>query len=633
MKIHVYAVCWNEERMLPYFLRHYSQFADKIFVYENGSTDSSLDILKQNKKVKILNFKTREKLDETVLTRLRSNAYKKSRGKADFVIVVDIDEFIYHPHILDVLERYKRQGITLPKIQGFEMVADSFPKTEGQIYSEVKMGITDNVNIKGHYHRFSKRVIFNPDIDINFDSGSHSCKPKGNIIESKKAELKLLHFNYVGLDYIIDKYNRYNKRGLSKSTVKSGCAIQYKWDAEKIRIIHNKIKINSSNVFEYDPDKSIIIVTDRRLFPRTHGNYGGNMVRIHTLIRNLKSYGFNIILITGKTEENVSNQDKLGILVDNLILVDCFDEFKGGRLKDFDASPFYDAVEKAFFDYDPLAVIAEYVWMAPCLDKIKNDAIKMIDMHDIMHTRQSVTPKGVNPWIICTKEEEVDMIRKADVLIAIQKNETEKIKEMVPKKRVITLMHTLPVMIQKSDNNTKKEVIMLAGCYNYDNIYSLNTFLFKIWPIVEKTCPKVELHVYGFLSKAVPPLLSRIKRFGFVENLDDAYKDAGVVINPAMSGTGLKIKSVEALCHGKALVTTSFGASGIEDGNNKAFIVEDDSERFGKAVVSLLTDRERRKNLEKEALRFAEKTFSKDSVYKDILNELNDIYKRRKSSQ
>ena len=45
MKIRVYTVAWNEEKILPHFLRHYARFADRIVVYDNGSNDRTRDII------------------------------------------------------------------------------------------------------------------------------------------------------------------------------------------------------------------------------------------------------------------------------------------------------------------------------------------------------------------------------------------------------------------------------------------------------------------------------------------------------------------------------------------------------------------------------------------------------------
>jgi glycosyltransferase involved in cell wall biosynthesis len=48
MKIWAYAICWNEEVMLPYYLKHYEKFCEKIIIYDNMSTDNSRNIIKNH---------------------------------------------------------------------------------------------------------------------------------------------------------------------------------------------------------------------------------------------------------------------------------------------------------------------------------------------------------------------------------------------------------------------------------------------------------------------------------------------------------------------------------------------------------------------------------------------------------
>ena len=56
MIVHVYGLCWNEEKMLPYFFKHYDDIADQYFIFDNNSTDNSLSILKANPKVVLDKF-------------------------------------------------------------------------------------------------------------------------------------------------------------------------------------------------------------------------------------------------------------------------------------------------------------------------------------------------------------------------------------------------------------------------------------------------------------------------------------------------------------------------------------------------------------------------------------------------
>ncbi len=41
-EVHLYALCWNDRRMLPHFFKHYGCLVDRFCIFDNGSTDGSL---------------------------------------------------------------------------------------------------------------------------------------------------------------------------------------------------------------------------------------------------------------------------------------------------------------------------------------------------------------------------------------------------------------------------------------------------------------------------------------------------------------------------------------------------------------------------------------------------------------
>ncbi len=188
MKIDVFAVCYNEERLLPYFLRHYSQFAN-ICIYDNYSTDNSIAIM-DKAGIKHIEFNSDNEFREDIMVDVRNNCWKES--KADWVMIVDIDEFIYHQDIIQILSVVSGTVI-MPRM--FNMYADVFPETEGQIYDEVKMGI----DMQG------KMSIFRP-VEIksmNYDAGCHNANPEGNFILNIQSGILSLHFKYLSPEYLI----------------------------------------------------------------------------------------------------------------------------------------------------------------------------------------------------------------------------------------------------------------------------------------------------------------------------------------------------------------------------------------------------------------------------------------------
>ena len=240
-RVHVYTLGWNVERMAPYFLRHYGMFADKIYFYDNGSTDSTTAIVKNYPRTEVIPFDTNNEDNELRKMELRNHVYKQSRGVADFVIVVDIDEFLYHPSITMLLTRYKQEGVTFPQVQGYSMVAFRFPRVNDQIYSVVKWGVPAASS--------NKRCMFHPSIEINYGPGSHTCNPRGMLVESRAPELKPLHFNHVGYGTVVARYRAYRQR---RSAVNRQRGWSYHYFYNSQRVAHNFVimRLSSVNVID-----------------------------------------------------------------------------------------------------------------------------------------------------------------------------------------------------------------------------------------------------------------------------------------------------------------------------------------------------------------------------------------------
>lgn len=212
VKIHVYSMMHNEETLLPYFLRHYGSFCDRIVIYDNESDDKTAVMARQAGCL-VIPVATGGKHDVAKLREVMNGAYKASRGEADWVICAEGDEFFWRPELHRQLLKYMRRGITLPKIAGYDMVSEDPPKGVGQIYDELKRGFPNKI--------YGKRGIFHPSIDINFEAGGHVCHPEGNVVESEEAEINLLHYRYLGERYFARRYEMHRKR-LNEEAKKMG---------------------------------------------------------------------------------------------------------------------------------------------------------------------------------------------------------------------------------------------------------------------------------------------------------------------------------------------------------------------------------------------------------------------------
>lgn len=205
--VDVYAICWNEERMLPYFLRHYGSFARRIVLFDNYSTDSSPSIANQHGKVELRRFGSPSAVcGEAERMPIRETAWQESRGNADWVMVVDCDEFIWHPCLLTYLQACRRRSVTVPRPLGFEMVSSDFPAGVGQIYQQVRSGVPGPL--------MNKWLLFDPNAieAMHFSPGCHHASPTGNVVFDDDPELKLLHFKYLGIEYVSARYQQLARR-------------------------------------------------------------------------------------------------------------------------------------------------------------------------------------------------------------------------------------------------------------------------------------------------------------------------------------------------------------------------------------------------------------------------------------
>jgi hypothetical protein len=80
---------------------------------------------------------------------------------------------------------------------------------------------------------------------------------------------------------------------------------------------------------------------------------------------------------------------------------------------------------------------------------------------------------------------------------------------------------------------------------------------------------------------------------GAVEDVTPFYREASLVINPVVAGTGAKIKTIEALCHLRPIVTWPAGIDGLDPQLAARCVVARDWYEFSNAVVDALTTRRR----------------------------------------
>jgi hypothetical protein len=227
--------------MLAHFFRHYDPWVDRYFVLDNGSTDDSLAILEAQPRVTVRHFDVTGDSFVEVERRLSDTVWRKSRGRAEWVMLIDIDEFIYHPDLVGYLTRCADEGVTAVRGIGYEMVSDHFPTDSAPLVESVTLGVRS----AGH----DKLCVFNPNAltDTGFAPGRHKSAPVGRVHWPDRPELLLLHYKQLGADYVVQRSAELHL-GLREGDVEQGWGKQYQWSAAEISDQWAKLKSESAPV-------------------------------------------------------------------------------------------------------------------------------------------------------------------------------------------------------------------------------------------------------------------------------------------------------------------------------------------------------------------------------------------------
>jgi glycosyltransferase involved in cell wall biosynthesis len=271
------------------------------------------------------------------------------------------------------------------------------------------------------------------------------------------------------------------------------------------------------------------------------------------------------------------------------------------------------------------AVIVEYIWLHRSIDNLRNGTLRFLDTHDIQHKRvEEFASRGMVFPLNISRNEECRIFNRFDAVIAIQAAEANIIKEMCPQLTVLTVGSS--GYFPAASSRPVKGCLLYVGGYNGANIDGLRRFLDRSWPQVVRQLPDATLHVCGNIFRAFPGQgFANVKFLGHKENLQQEYAEADLVINPVWIGTGLKIKTIEALACGKPLVTTAKGIEGLPPGAAQSAALAEDDESFAQTIVQLMTDETSRKTLSRSALAFAEVHLNKRAVYQELFQFLDRI--------
>lgn len=359
--------------------------------------------------------------------------------------------------------------------------------------------------------------------------------------------------------------------------------------------------------------KSILVISEIGCGPP----YLGNRARMKSLLEELRAQGLEIHFadVAMSQEEREATRPYVDQWVATFCMApvrrsrqswirNCFDQL--WRLMDrvVHGRPSSNGIDRWF---DPLwlkdvrvlqkqhrypRVLVAYVFHSRFLDAFPKYCLKLIDTHDSFSGRKErLEGRGIKDFWFWTDEAgETKALLRSDVVIAIQEEEAQKFLRLTEGARVVrTVGHITETIAPRMVSDDAVHSIGFLGSDNPLNIDGLNWFLNSVWPSVQSTCPAAKLKIGGRICRTLAPMPG-VQLLGEVSSASDLYDQCLFTINPMQEGTGLKIKTIESLAHGKLVVGTTVAAAGVDSVLSQFVYVADVADDFAKAVRERLED-------------------------------------------
>lgn len=194
------------------------------------------------------------------------------------------------------------------------------------------------------------------------------------------------------------------------------------------------------------------------------------------------------------------------------------------------------------------------------------------------------------------QREELGIYRTADGVYLCSSDDEQRLLDQSPALSTAVIPNAADVEYYRprpTDPQPDGRTVLYFGLLStVPNIDGVTHFVQSIWPRIAETHPEARCKIIG--GRPPPSLLAlagdRIELTGFVPDLRPHLAAAAAIVVPLRLGGGTRLKIVEGMAMGKAIVSTSLGAEGIEAVPGRDILIADDPMTFSDAVNKLLAD-------------------------------------------
>jgi len=196
--------------------------------------------------------------------------------------------------------------------------------------------------------------------------------------------------------------------------------------------------------------------------------------------------------------------------------------------------------------------------------------------------------------------------------------------------RIVIVPNGVDTREKTFDNRSNKfniHNLLFCGTLDYaPNKEGLLWFCEKVFPLIQQKIPDITITIIGKMNNNDPYTELKgnpaIHFIGQVESVNDYYMQSSVAVVPLLSGSGTRLKILEAMSFGNPVVSTTIGSEGIDATNGEELLRADGADRFARAVTDLLLDPDLFNRLRTNANRLVNEKYEWDIISEKMNLEL-----------
>lgn len=290
-------------------------------------------------------------------------------------------------------------------------------------------------------------------------------------------------------------------------------------------------------------------------------------------------------------------------------------------------------------DFKPDVVQLESVYLTTYLSEIRqhSNALTVLRVHNIeYHVWHTLARTMKNPVKKLYFKDLATRIRKYekrawskyDLLLPITSKDSALIDRVTNVKAIRVAPFSLDLKSKPLENTEEAWVGYHIGAMDWiPNRDGVKWFLEMVWPLIHQTIPDFQFY---FAGRKMPDYFKTLDIPGVhcmdeVPSADEFIADKKILIVPLWSGSGIRVKILEAMAAGKVVISTVAGIKGIDAKPKEHYLAANEPDDFVKAIQWCMKNKEEAESMGQRARDLVMNRYEQSVVIKKVIAEVEQL--------